>query len=246
MKGDMYTSQDGLIRLYNGNCADLFAPDEAGVYEFERAIEITDPPYGVTDHEWDTVVEASVWMFGRGCIAFAAEPYANHLLNTATLPFQHDEVWVKNCTSNHMNASRQPLRRHERVLVFGSPPYNPQMRARTAKELARLNKEQRKTMQLRNPDTVLDFESVNCRSGARTSHPSQKPIELVEYLVRTYSNPGDLIVDPFTGSGTTAIAVLRAGGRRFLGAELSVEFYDLAVARIIAGIEAILRGEEAA
>ncbi len=245
MRDETFDTADATISLFHGDCADLFRRT-VGMERRARIIQITDPPYGVTGHDWDTVVEAHVWMFGRGCVAFASEPYANHLINTATLPFQHDEVWVKNCTSNHMNASRQPLRRHERVLVFGSPPYNPQMRKRTAKELSKLNKEQRESMQLRNPDTVLDFASVNCRSGARTAHPSQKPIELVEYLVRTYSNPGDLIIDPFSGSGTTAIAVLRAGeGRAFLGAELFAEFYDLAVARITAGIEAISRDEEA-
>lgn len=231
------------ISVFNGDCVQLVA--ELGA-SLSAVIEIVDPPYGVTDHEWDRIVPASSWMRGRGTVAFAAEPYATHLITTAPQPFMYDQVWVKNCTSNHMNASRQPLRRHERVLVFGAPPYTPQKRKRSARELARLNKVQREKYQERNPDTVLEFDSVNCRSGERTAHPSQKPIELLDHLVRTYTLPGDTIFDPFMGSGTTAVAVLRVGeGRKFIGAELNPEFYALTVERIRRGVRAISNGEEA-
>ena len=213
--------------LHHADCRDVLA----GISE--PFVIISDPPYGVTDHMWDVVVPAREWMCGAGAVVTASEPYATALITEAPVRFRYDLVWVKNCVSNAMNAAKMPMRRHERVLVFGDVAYNPQKRQRTAKELSRLNSEQRKTMQWANPDSVIEIDAVNNRSGERTSHPSQKPVALLEYLIKTFTNPGDLVVDPFMGSGTTGVAC-GSTGRRFIGIERDADFFALATARIAA------------
>jgi len=218
-----------MVTLICGDCVDALASLEGA------GLVITDPPYGVTDHEWDNVVPTSKWMVGPGAVVTATSPYLHHLQSTAPLPFKYDCVWVKNTTSNALNAARQPLRRHELVGVFGALPYNPQKRKRSAKEMSRLNAEQRKTMAYANPDSVIEIEAVNNRSGERTSHPSQKPVALFEYLVATYTNPGDTVIDPFMGSGTTGVACMRLG-RRFIGIERDPAYFVLATERINAAL----------
>jgi predicted RNA methylase len=210
------------VTLYQGDCE---------MVEDQGDLVVTDPPYGVTDHEWDVVVAPSAWMGIRGAVVTATEPYATKLINDSTLPFRHDCVWVKNCVSNAMNAGRMPMRRHERVLIFGEYTWNPQKRRRSAEEMARLNKEQRERMQYASPDTVLQFASVNCRSGERTPHPSQKPVALMEWIVANFTKEGETVVDPFMGSGTTGIACIRTG-RNFIGIEKDPEHFETARKRI--------------
>lgn len=215
--------QDGSVTIYHGDCRDASWPVDA--------LLVTDPPYGVTDHEWDVVVPAKDWMRCSAAVVFAAEPFATALIMAATLPLAYDLVWVKNTTSNQMNAARQPLRDHERVLLFGRPTYRPMKVVRTADEMARLNVEQREKYPEKFAGSVLRFDAVNNRHGDRTAHPSQKPVELMRWLIEAYSAPDDLIVDPFMGSGTT----LRAAkdlGRRALGVEREERFCEIAVGRM--------------
>lgn len=190
---------------------------------------VTDPPYGVTDHEWDNTIPATDWMAAGCCVATASEPFATVLISQAPLPFRFDCVWVKNCCSNALNAKRMPLRRHERVLIFGDYAWNPKKRERTLEEMKRLNKRQRETMQFATPDTVLEFDSVNCRSGERTEHPSQKPVELMRYLVDTFTT--GTVCDPFMGSGTTGVACIRTG-RKFIGIEKDARYFEIARQRL--------------
>jgi site-specific DNA-methyltransferase (adenine-specific) len=210
------------VTLYQGDCEWVNASAD---------LVVTDPPYGVTDHDWDVVVHPSKWMGERGAVVTATEPYATKLINDSALKFRYDCVWVKNCVSNAMNAGKMPMRRHERVLVFGDYSWNPQKRRRSAEEMARLNMEQRKRMEYASPDTVLQFASVNCRSGDRTSHPSQKPVSLMEWLVANFTLPGETVIDPFMGSGTTGIACIRTG-RNFIGIEKDPEHFETARKRI--------------
>jgi predicted RNA methylase len=209
------------VTIIHGDCRDVLPVECDAV--------VTDPPYGVTDHEWDTVVPAAAWMRAACCVATASEPFATVLIGQAPIPFRFDCVWVKNCCSNPMNAKRMPLRRHERVLVFGDYAWNPRKRERTADEMKRLNRKQRETMRFSTPDSVLEFDSVNCRSGERTSHPSQKPVELMQYLVETFTT--GTVCDPFMGSGSTGIACIRTG-RKFIGIEKDARYFEIARARL--------------
>ncbi len=220
------------VTIIQGDCRDVL-PVECGAI-------VTDPPYGTIskavgcwagdkDKLWDVVVPAEKWMLCPCCVTMAAEPFATELINTAPLRFRFDCVWVKNCTSNAANAKRMPLRRHERVLVFGDYEWNPQKRERTAEEMKRLNRTQRETMRFATPDTVLEFDSVNCRSGDRTEHPSQKPVALMKYLVETFT--AGTVCDPFMGSGTTGVACIQAG-RGFVGIEKDAKFFEIARKRM--------------
>lgn len=193
---------------------------------------ITDPPFGITDAAWDKAPpHASLWMGTKGAVCFAAEPYATDLINTAPLPFKYDLVWAKNCPTNTLNCHIRPSRAHERVLVFGAPAYTPQRIKRTETEMKRLNVEQRTYMQWKAPQSVLYFDAINNRSAERTKHSAQKPVELMEYLVLTYSLPNEIVRDPFMGSGSTGVACVKAG-RRFVGIEIEPEFFELACRRI--------------
>jgi len=97
-----------------------------------------------------------------------------------------------------------PMRRHERVLIFGDFAWHPQKRKRTINEMKRLNSAQRVKYAEIAPDSVLEFDSVNCRSGSRTMHASQKPVELMCYILQSFTD--GTILDPFAGSGTTGRA----------------------------------------
>jgi len=210
------------ITIYHGDCRDILPGLPADVI-------VTDPPYGVTCHDWDRIVHASEWMVCPCAISTATEPYATELINSSPLPFKFDLVWIKTITSNAVNAKRMPMRRHERVLVFGKYEWNPAKRKRTPEEMSRLNKTQRKTMEFATPDSVLDFDSVNCRSGERTKHPSQKPVELMRWLISSLSF--GLVLDPFMGSGTT----LRAAkdlGRQAIGIEIEEKYCEIAAKRL--------------
>lgn len=212
----------GGITLYHADCRDVLPTITVGVI-------ITDAPYGVTDHEWDTPIEPNAWMRGPAVVTTATEPFATGLIVGSPLPFRFDLVWVKNCTSNHMNADRMPLRRHERVLVFGEPEWHPITRERSASELARLNKTQREKHRLAQPDSVLEFDSVNCRSGERTEHPSQKPVALMSWLIRSFSS--GLVLDPFCGTGATLVAA-KALGRQAIGIEKNERFAEITAKRL--------------
>ena len=215
--------ENELGRLYHADCLDILP-------HLEPVMSIvTDPPYGVTDNTWDKVVPALDWMKAGCCITTATEPFATELIVSAPLPFRFDCVWVKNCCSNTMNSKRMPIRRHERVLIFGKYSWNSKKIERSVTEMKRLNKVQRQTMQFKNQDTVLEFDSVNCRAIERTKHPSQKPIKLIIYLVDTFTI--GTVLDPFLGSGTTAVACERLK-RRWIGIEIEEKYCAIAVKRI--------------
>lgn len=211
----------GTATLYLGDCTEILA-------EMQADIIVTDPPYGVTGHAWDVVVDP-IWMT-VGAVCFAAEPYATRLINTAPLPFKYDLVWKKNTCTTYQSATG-PARSHERILVFGDVPYFPQKRARSAHEMKRLNKTQRETYGLANPMSVLEFDAVNNQHGERTPHPSQKPVDLMEWLVLSYTSQGMRVSDPFMGSGSTGVACAHLG-RPFVGIERDPEFFEMACERI--------------
>jgi DNA modification methylase len=220
----LYYDEDG-ITIYHGDCREILPHITADVM-------VTDPPYGVTDHAWDKVVPAVTWMSAATtCVSFASEPFATDLIVTAPLAFRYDFVWVKNTASNTLNAARQPLRQHERVLVFGRADYYPQLVRRTEKEIARLNSVQRQRGALKYPGSVLTFPAVNCRSGDRTQHPSQKPERLMRWLVASYTATDQVVLDPFTGSGSTLVAAKNLG-RRAIGIEIDERYCEVAVQRL--------------
>lgn len=209
---------------------------------------LTDPPYGVTACAWDVAPDLdTMWgEFNRlinpcgAMIIFATQPFATAVINTNRKYFRYDLIWVKNISVGFLNANKMPLRQHEGILVFYKklPTYNPQMtqgkfyqkRADGAcsPSVYRCRQKLGRASSQRYPKSVLNFSRD---IGAGERHPTQKPLDLIRWLIRTYSNPGQLVLDPFLGSGTTAVAA-KAEGRNFLGFETDSRYFELALSRI--------------
>lgn len=191
---------------------------------------IADPPYGSTQNPWDSVIPIGP-MFDaltrvcRGPIVLTAiQPYSSALVCARPDLFRHEWIWEKNKGTGHLNCKKAPLRYHESVLVFGPSGivYNPQMTeghkpGNYAKRTtftpnygAQRESEPYGGQTQRYPRSIQRFDILNNDSPERI-HATQKPVALFEYLIRTYSNPGDRILDFCAGSGTTGIAALRTG-----------------------------------
>jgi site-specific DNA-methyltransferase (adenine-specific) len=210
----------GLGRFYWGDCFDVMPTIPDGVID----LVLCDLPYGTTQNKWDSVLPLDkLWVeYKRLCkgaiVLSAAQPFTSALVMSNVEDFKYQWVWSKlNGRSGHLNAKKQPLRAHEDILVFNRGTYNPQMRdvgfgyrstATSDECLSRGTGKQKgvhsESDGARYPITVLDFKSVDNRHGK--IHPTQKPVELWEYLIRTYTNEGDVVLDNCSGSGTTAIA----------------------------------------
>ena len=232
------------IRLHNGDCLAGMSRIETGTVD----LVLCDLPYGTTKRPWDRVIPFEpLWeqyrrvLKPRGALAlFAAQPFATELINSARKLFRYDLVWEKGTAVGHANANRMPMRSHELVLVFYQrlPKYHPQGLVPLEKPVVHRASGKKagsvyggmknaSVQQFTNyPRSVLHFAS----RGKRL-HPTQKPVELLEYLVRTYTDPGDLVLDNCMGSGSTAVAALQAG-RRFVGFETNPEYFAAACQRV--------------
>ena len=215
---------------------------------------LADPPYGTTACKWDSVIPLEpMWkqltrvIKPIGAIVMtAAQPFTSVLVCSNLKKFKHQWVWVKNLKTGNLNARRRPMGGHEDVVVFckKSPTYNPQKRQRTT-EVKAGNKRNSKTSvygkqrelyvdnqsDLINPDTVIT--GINCvHSSEGRIHPTQKPVALMEYLIKTYTNEGDTVLDFTAGSGTTGVAAQNLS-RKFIGIEMDDHYFEVAKGRIL-------------
>lgn len=213
---------------------------------------LTDPPYGVTRNEWDKVIDpCSMWRellrVGKKNAVYvftASQPYTSQLVMSNLKMFRYEWIWRKNRSSGFLNAKKMPLKQHESILVFyqGSPTYNPQKSVGhkpvnsftkrtgdgsnygdTCKGLSGGGQTDRY------PTTILSFPVVSNARGRK--HPNQKPEDMMRYLVSTYTNEGDRVLDFCAGSGTTGAACLGLN-RKFVGIELLAEYADIAAERL--------------
>ena len=216
---------------------------------------ICDLPYGTTVCKWDVIIPFDkLWeQYKRiakpnaAIILFGAEPFSSMLRLSNLEWFRYDIVWQKTKFVNFAMINRQPGRIHEMISVFykHQPTYNPQMgkgepwvrkSSRNYQVEDGIAQMMKQTMGqntvndgTRQPTTVVKFS--NNKAKGDSLHPTQKPVDLIAYLIRTYSNPGDTILDNTIGSGTTAVAALREK-RHFIGFELNRDYYDIALRRI--------------
>ena len=244
-----------MIDLRQGDCLEVMADLSPASVD----LVLCDLPYGVTDCGWDEVIPlAPLWGHYRrllkpngAVVLTATQPFATDLIQSNRRWFRYDLVWDKaGRSSGFLNANRMPLRGHESVLVFYAalPTYNPQMRQgkpyktvcrRRVGGLVYGDYTPATTVcesGLRHPTSVLTVASSKADRG---SHSTQKPVALMEYLVRTYTDPGALVLDNAMGSGTTGVACVRSG-RRFVGIEKDPDYFAAAARRIEAA-----RGEAA-
>jgi site-specific DNA-methyltransferase (adenine-specific) len=238
------------MRLMLGDCLALMSQLEPGSVD----LVLADLPYGTTACRWDSVIPfGPLWAHYRrllkpdgAVVLTACQPFSTKLINSNPKWFRYELVWDKVSTTGFLDANRRPMRRHELVLVFSpkAPPYRPQFEPGEPYRTTRKGKaievlgnkkatlQDRETVNLgrRYPTSIIRFSNSTFAVG-RKVHPTQKPLALMDYLVRTFSDAGDLVLDNTMGSGTTGEACQRAG-RRFVGIEADPGYFELATRRL--------------
>lgn len=231
------------MQLMHGDCLDILPtlPDAS-----VDAV-ICDPPYGTTACKWDSVIpfepmwrELKRLIKPRGAVVlFGSQPFTSALVMSNPGWFRAAWVWEKQKPTNFLQAKRQPLRAHEDVVVFSDSAmrYNPQGLQLVNVKSGRKNKAARGVYRdvpgadyvqtVGNyPRTVLKFDT-----DTSNPHPTAKPVALMEYLIRTYTDAGDVVLDFTMGSGTTGVACVNTG-RRFIGIERDAGYFAIAERRI--------------
>ncbi len=207
---------------------------------------LTDPPYGTTACKWDSVIPFEpMWeqlhrvaKKSAAIVLFGSEPFSSALRVSNIKRYKYDWVWNKKLAGNGILAKRQPLKIHENIMVFNSRVYYPQMtQGRLRKKMGLYESEitggdsyASETFNSEYyPQSIQDFSAANMRTGRL--HPTQKPVALLEYLIRTYTQPGETVLDFTMGSGSTGVACVNTG-RDFIGIELDEGYYNIAEKRI--------------
>jgi len=241
------------IELWHGDCLEEMKRIPDGSID----MILCDLPYGTTKCKWDIIVPfAPLWeqykriIKQNGAIAlFGSEPFSSHLRLSNIKNFRYDWIWDKRFAANFGVAKIQPLKRHEIVSVFGykkSPNYYPQMIKRdkpikigknstNSNNRGVLTKNKLNSVEYDNKIYSLKYpESIqlfNVREDKKRYHPTQKPIKLLEYLIRTYTLEDELVLDNCMGGGSTGISCVNTN-RRFLGIEKDKKYFDISKQRI--------------
>ena len=239
-----------MIRLYNGDCLELMKEIPDGSID----MILCDLPYGTTACKWDSVIPFEpLWehynrvIKDNGAIAlFGREPFSSYLRMSNIKNYKYDWIWDKVSVVGFANAKKMPLYNVEYILVFYKklPTYNPQGVVRVNREIKNGNthkvrsdnkgitainggrfKERYKQEFTNYPKQILTF---NRESGY---HPTQKPVALLEYLIKTYTNEGEVVLDNCMGSGSTGVACKNTN-RSFIGIELDRYYFEIANNRI--------------
>jgi len=230
-----------------GDCLELMKDIPNGSID----MILCDLPYGTTQNKWDVIIpldklweeyERIIKDNGMICLT-SAEPFTSTLITSNKKLFKYDLIWDKKLSSGFLNAKRMPLRRHEQILCFYKklPIYNPEMVTRgkvrkkgitteTGKHTSNYGKFENSVVENNEyyPTSIIEVSNANRKDKL---HPTEKPIELFEYLIKTYTNEGDLVLDNTAGSGTTAIACLNTN-RQFIVMEKEQKYYDIILKRV--------------
>lgn len=242
-------------RLYNGDCLEIMRniPD--------RSVDfiLCDLPYGTTACKWDTVIPFELlWAHYKriikpyhAIVLFGTQPFTTALISSNLQDFKYTYVWKKSKAANFMHAKNMPLKLHEDICVFSNGavthegqslkrmPYFPQGVTAVDKIHSRPNfhnsehrlrrpshKLSRRITQEGFPGDVLEYNSVH-----NPPHPTQKPVALLEHLIKTYTEAAEVVLDNCMGAGSTGVACANTG-RRFIGIELERKYFDIASERI--------------
>ena len=240
------------IELYKGDCLEVM--DQL----IEKGIKvdaiITDPPYGTTACKWDSVIDFNA-MWERlnklikpngAIVLFGSEPFSSALRMSNIKNFRYDVIWEKSHARGFLNAWKQPMRKHENISVFykKQPTYNPILKDKDPKNIRPISKRNRSSQfnggKFSNeaskrkcpndksmPDSILKFNS----KVTPIIHPTQKPVLLMEYLIKTYTNENETVLDFTFGSGSTMVACKNLN-RKGIGIEKETKYFDIAVERV--------------
>ena len=239
-----------LNKIYNEDCLEGMKRIPDGSVD----CVICDLPYGTTACAWDSIIPFDLlWeQYKRiikpkgNIVLFSAGLFTLNLIQSNIKDFRYKLIWKKNVPTGMASAKYRPMKYYEEICVFGNSnaTYNPIMKERIGvgkdcynydhycgdnNHLQFDKQKKRYDPDWVQPSDVLEFNVVPNRNGKL--HPTEKPVELLEYLIKTYSNEGDTILDNWMGSGTTAIACIKEK-RNFIGFELNKEYYDKACKRI--------------
>ena len=238
-----------MYKLYNGDCLEIM--DRLIEEDTKVDAIICDPPYGTTACKWDTVIPFDdMWerlnklIESNGAIVlFGNEPFTSKLICSNLKSFKYRLDWNKKIPSGMSYARYRPMQQTEDIIVFTKNGektiYNPQMTKRDKpiksggtkhSETAPIkykDKDFKKTYEYKNPTTLIEYDKI--RKGSL--HPTQKPTDLLEYLIKTYTNENETVLDFTMGSGSCGVACMNTN-RKFIGIELDKNYFDIASKRI--------------
>ena len=233
------------IKFYKGDCLEVM--DKLIEQGIKVDAIITDPPYGTTACKWDSIIPFdAMWerlnklIKPNGAIVlFGSEPFSSALRMSNIKNYKYDWVWNKKQASNQLNAKRQPLKIHELIHIFNKHNYYPIMKKGKMRK-----KGGSKVKSEIVGDSIIGYFDINDdyypvsilddfsnANRLNRLHPTQKPVALMEYLIKTYTNEGEIVLDFTMGSGTTGVACINTN-RKFIGIELDDNYFDIAKNRI--------------
>ena len=243
-----------MIDLYNGDCLEIM--DKLIKEGIVVDAIITDPPYGTTACKWDSVIPFDeMWLRlnklikpNGAIVLFGSEPFSSLLRVSNLKDYRYDWKWRKTKPTNMLNASRQPMRDSEDIMIFykkqclynpqkiknpkgiekrGLSPYNNSNSGHHTRGVSKVKTSKHYEADKLHPRTIITFSKDN-----PVVHPTQKPVALMEYLIKTYTNENELVLDFTMGSGTTGVACKNTN-RRFVGIEKDEKYFTIAKERIL-------------
>lgn len=234
------------MTLLQGDCLELMKdiPDKS------IDLILCDLPYGTTQNKWDTIIPFDkLWaQYNRiikdnsAILLFSQMPFGANLIMSNPKMFRYEWIWEKEQGTGWLNAKKMPLKKHENILVFYKhlPTYNPQDLVELDKpliidakqhEYSGYNDNSQVTWERKNTNYPTDMLRYGRDKVKGSLHPTQKPVALLEYLIKTYTNEGDTVLDNCMGSGSTGIACVNTN-REFIGMELDEKYFNIACERL--------------
>ena len=227
-----------MFELMKGDCLELMKQIPDGSVD----MILCDLPYGTTQNKWDSVIPfEQLWSeYHRVCrgaiVLTSSQPFTSIMIASNLVNFKYSWVWEKSAATGHLNAKRMPMKLHEDINVFckGSAQYNPQGLQPFNKTVRRGNNGsnfgdsgKENFQEFTNyPRSILRYAT-----DPKPVHPTQKPVALMEYMIRTYTHEGMTVLDNCFGSGTTGVACANTG-RKFIGIEMDEKYFEIAKNRV--------------
>jgi site-specific DNA-methyltransferase (adenine-specific) len=239
-----------MINLMQGDCLEKMKDIESGSVD----MILTDPPYGTTACKWDSVIDLDLmWaqlkrvIKPNGAIVMtAAQPFTTILIASNIKQFKYCWVWEKSKATGHLNVKKRPMVKHEDIVVFykNQPSYNPQgLIKKDIPTISKGNRGKKGTGSSGDCYGMAERDAIQTHTNYPLSitkhnvdmkaefHPTQKPVALMEYLIKTYTNEGETVLDFTMGSGTTGVAAKNLN-RNFIGIEMDEAYFNIAKDRI--------------